>query len=67
MPSTPAPRIWVLLSIHVPFKRREQASKHIIANIRLSLAPPHLQETPELSTETSQMYKSTKFQIIPIG
>jgi hypothetical protein len=60
----------LLMSIHVPLDRREQASKHITqihVNIHFSLTPPHLQETPELSTETSQMYKSTKFQIIPIG
>lgn len=60
---TTHPKYGCWLSIH---ERREQASKHIHANIRLSLAPPHQQETPELSTETSQTYKPTKLQIIPI-
>ena len=59
----------LLMSKHVPVHRREQASKHIRqihVNIHFSLTP-RLQETPELSNETPQMYKSTIFQIIPIG
>lgn len=65
-----APRkCMLLMSKHVPVHRREQASKHIRqihVNIHFSLTP-RLQETPELSNETPQMYKSTIFQIIPIG
>lgn len=39
----------------------------IYAIILFSHTQPHLRETSELSTATWQMYKSTKFQIIPKG
>ena len=39
----------------------------IYAIILFCYTQPHLRETPELSTATWQMYKSTKFQSIPKG